>query len=227
MKKKRKIEVTENGPYLVTGDMPIAEEQIVVDADGTPLKWKVGEKYKIEGKCTLCRCGHSKDKPFCDSSHLSVDFDGTETAKNVPFDEQADIFDGPELILKDVLKLCTGAGFCHRAGGIWDLVESPQDDKAKKIAIEEGCNCPSGRLVLNEKKTQRLLEPKLEQSISATKNNKDAIGPLWVKGGITIKSAKGKTYEIRNRVTLCRCGRSRNKPFCDGFHNQIKEDDKE
>jgi CDGSH-type Zn-finger protein len=221
MKDKRKIEVTEDGPYLISGDVPLAEEQVVVDRDGASLKWKVCENYKIEGKYKLCRCGHSQDKPFCDSSHLEADFDGTETAKDVPFDEQADVFDGPELILKDLLKLCTGAGFCHRAGGIWDLVENPQDDKAKKVAIEEACNCPSGRLVVIDKKNRQTIEPELDQSISATKDNENIAGPLWVKGGIPIGSVNGKTYEIRNRVTLCRCGRSRNKPFCDGFHNQI------
>ena len=41
-------------------------------------------------------------------------------------------------------------------------------------------------------------------------------GPLWVRGGIPVMSADGKPYAIRNRVTLCRCGKSGNKPFCDG-----------
>jgi hypothetical protein len=71
--------------------------------------------------------------------------------------------------------------------------------------------------------THRLLEPKFDQSISATKDNENVIGPLWVKGGIPVESCKGKKYEIRNRVTLCRCGQSKNKPFCDGFHNQIQD----
>jgi len=215
MDKKRKIEVTLDGPYLVLENVPLQEEEIVADADSAPLKWKLCKKYKVKEKYKLCRCGHSKDKPFCDGSHLESNFNGTEIAKNIPFDEQADVFVGPELILKDVLKLCTGAGFCHRAGGIWDLVESPHNTKAKKVAIEEACNCPSGRLVISDKKTHQVIEPKFEPSISVIP------GPLWVKGGIPIKSAKGKTYEIRNRVTLCRCGRSKNKPFCDGFHNQI------
>ena len=35
---------------------------------------------------------------------------------------------------------------------------------------------------------------------------------------LAIESAGGTEYEVRNRVTLCRCGRSRNKPFCDGSH---------
>ena len=46
-------------------------------------------------------------------------------------------------------------------------------------------------------------------------------GPIWVKGGIPIESADGTEYETRNRVTLCRCGQSKNKPFCDGAHISI------
>jgi len=45
---------------------------------------------------------------------------------------------------------------------------------------------------------------------------------IWVKGGIPIQSSKGFVYEIRNRVTLCRCGKSANKPFCDGTHVKIR-----
>jgi CDGSH-type Zn-finger protein len=43
-------------------------------------------------------------------------------------------------------------------------------------------------------------------------------GPIWVRGGIEIESAEGHAYQVRNRVTLCRCGKSQNKPFCDGSH---------
>lgn len=46
-------------------------------------------------------------------------------------------------------------------------------------------------------------------------------GPLWVRGGIPVESSDGATYEVRNRVTLCRCGRSSNKPFCDGTHKGV------
>jgi len=45
---------------------------------------------------------------------------------------------------------------------------------------------------------------------------------LWVRGGIPVTSANGFHYEVRNRVTLCRCGTSKNKPFCDGSHAAIK-----
>ena len=47
-------------------------------------------------------------------------------------------------------------------------------------------------------------------------------GGLWVRGGITVESADGFRYETRNRVTLCRCGASRNKPFCDGSHAEVR-----
>ena len=46
-------------------------------------------------------------------------------------------------------------------------------------------------------------------------------GPLWVTGGIAVEGADGETYEVRNRATLCRCGASKNKPFCDGEHTKI------
>lgn len=53
-----KVEVLKNGPYYVTGDVEL------VDADGQPIPSK-GKR----GRVALCRCGRSKDKPFCDGSH--------------------------------------------------------------------------------------------------------------------------------------------------------------
>ena len=41
---------------------------------------------------------------------------------------------------------------------------------------------------------------------------------LWVKGGVEIEATDGHVYEVRNRVTLCRCGRSEKHPLCDGSH---------
>jgi len=46
-------------------------------------------------------------------------------------------------------------------------------------------------------------------------------GPYWVRGGVRIESADGHVWETRNRVTLCRCGASSNKPFCDATHDEI------
>lgn len=47
-------------------------------------------------------------------------------------------------------------------------------------------------------------------------------GPLRVKGDITVKDANGDEYDLggREAISLCRCGHSENKPFCDGSHNR-------
>ncbi|HXV63833.1 MAG TPA: CDGSH iron-sulfur domain-containing protein [Vicinamibacteria bacterium] len=47
-------------------------------------------------------------------------------------------------------------------------------------------------------------------------------GPLRVKGDVVLKDADGNTYDLRGReaFSLCRCGQSGNKPFCDGSHNR-------
>jgi hypothetical protein len=73
-------------------------------------------------------------------------------------------------------------------------------------------NCPSGRLQVTLEGGE-VVEPEFTPSIAAVPN-----GPLWVRGGIKIEAPDGFIYEVRNRVTLCRCGLSKNKPFCDGAH---------
>lgn len=218
MNKKLKIKVEKDGPYIVDGNLPLQDEKIVSDPEGYPLKWKAEKKYEVGEHYHLCRCGHSKNKPFCDGSHKTSGVDCTETADNIPFDEQADVYEGEALKLKDAGSFCAGAKFCDRASGVWDSTENSADPDAKKIAIEEACNCPSGRLVEIDKKTGQAIEPKLEKSISVTRDENNQAGPLWVKGGVEIESADGEKYETRNRATLCRCGKSRNKPFCDGSH---------
>jgi hypothetical protein len=91
--------------------------------------------------------------------------------------------------------------------------------EAKRIAIEEARDCPSGRLVVWDKKTDKPVEPEFERSVGLVEDPQVGVsGPIWVRGGIPAESADGKTYEIRNRVTLCRCGKSSNKPFCDSSH---------
>jgi CDGSH-type Zn-finger protein len=51
-------------------------------------------------------------------------------------------------------------------------------------------------------------------------------GPLRLKSTgdeMVIKDAEGSTYDLRGReaISLCRCGHSENKPFCDGSHNRV------
>lgn len=219
MTKETKVMITKDGPYMVSGSLPINKQIIGIGKEGEPEKWTNGKKYPANEPCALCRCGQSKNKPFCDGTHAKVGFDGTETASKKPFDKQAEVMNGPTLRLKDASAFCARARFCHRNGGTWELTKHSDNPKARKIAIEEACNCPSGRLVECDKKTEKALESEFEKSISLVEDpQKKVSGPIWLKGGVPMESSDGSIYEIRNRVTLCRCGKSRNKPFCDGSH---------
>jgi CDGSH-type Zn-finger protein len=214
-----KITVSRNGPYIVTGKVPLSTSEICNDDQGYCRTWREVKRYPLQEKYALCRCGQSKNKPFCDGTHSNINFDGTEAEDRQPFDEAAVAIRGPALTLADNEHLCVHARFCMRAGGIWNLVEQSDDPDARKTAIEEACNCPSGRLVIMDNESGKAIEPKFEKSIVVIEYPaRGEHGPLWVRGGIPVQSADGKSYEIRNRVTLCRCGRSENKPFCDGSH---------
>ena len=213
-----KIKVFKNGPYLVSGGVPLAKQIIGIDAEGYSYEWREGTLYPSQENYALCRCGQSKNKPFCDGTHIKVNFRGTEMASREPYENQAEKIDGPALELTDVQELCAAARFCDRAGGVWNLTKQSGDSEAKRIAIEEAGNCPSGRLVVWDKEG-KAIEPKFEPSIGLVEDPQEGMnGPIWVRGGIPIESADGSTYEIRNRVALCRCGKSSNKPFCDGSH---------
>ena len=220
-----KIKVTKNGPYLVSGEIPIQKQVIIADSEGTANEWQQSTKYPPQKTCLLCRCGQSKNKPFCDGTHVKTGFDGTETAGEEAYLNQPKEIDGPALKLEDTEDLCASARFCHRAGGIWNLVPKSDKPENKQVAIEETCDCPSGRLVITDKKARKTIEPNLPKSIGLIEDPEMGVsGPVWVRGGIPVESADGKTYKIRNRVTLCRCGKSANKPFCDSSHYPEAED---
>jgi CDGSH-type Zn-finger protein len=221
-----RIKVTRNGPYIVTGRVPLSGRIIVVDSGGDAVAWREGRRFPEQETYALCRCGKSKNHPFCDGAHAHVGFDGTEQASRKPYDEQAELIEGPDLDLKDAESFCASARFCIPKGGTWRLTLRSRDPEKKRTAIEQACNCPSGRLVACDKQTGAPIEPEFEPSISLIEDpHAESSGPVWAKGGVTIESADGGTYETRNRVTLCRCGGSNNKPFCDGTHVDVRFND--
>ncbi len=204
--------------------MPLTREILSCDAHGIPVEWEQGEAVPVpEGETySLCRCGQSGKLPFCDGTHVKTGFVGAETAALNLFQEQAQIISGPELNMADAKAFCISAGFCHRGGDSWSLTRSASDSKSVETVIRNAGDCPSGRLVAIDKETGVAIEPDLEPSIGIIEIPSSKIsGPLWVKGGIPIFSADGRQYEVRNRVTLCRCGHSRNMPFCDGSHFSV------
>ena len=97
------------------------------------------------------------------------------------------------------------------------------DAGVQAMFIRQVNNCPAGRLVAWDKAMGRPIEHELPVSIGLVEDpEQQCSGPLWLRGGIQVVSADGFEHEVRNRVTLCRCGQSKNKPFCDGTHARIK-----
>lgn len=124
------VTVSYNGPYFIRGDLAIGNAP--------------GDMPGVSFRVALCRCGHSKNKPFCDNSHEEVRFQDYGAVGE------------------------KGEGLTSRGG---------------QLAIKQ-----------------------LED------------GPLMLSGNITIKNGSGRIAWEGNRVALCRCGASENKPFCDGSH---------
>ena len=213
------ITVLEDGPYLVEGNVPVAEQHIEIDKAGQSIEWREGKTFDHPVKFKLCRCGQSKNKPFCDGTHKEVGFDGTETASRDSYENLAGLTEGPALSLKDADSLCAFARFCDPAGQVWGLVHETDKEEQRIQFLHEAGHCPAGRLVAVDNESGADMEPRLEQSIGLVIDTRAKVnGPLWIRGGIPIVAADGFEYEVRNRVALCRCGRSSNKPYCNGSH---------
>lgn len=211
------IRVTKDGPLVVTGAVPLSRAAIAVDEKGESVAWTHLEDFEVEDRYTLCRCGLSKTKPFCDGSHAGR-FDGTETAGHGSYAEMSVELDARDVNLRDARELCADARFCVHAGGLWNLVKET-DPEARALAEEEAKLCPSGRYVICDRETGQAKEPDLEPSIVLLEDPHLGVsGPIFVRGGVPVVDEAGEPYEVRNRVTLCRCGASKNRPFCDGSH---------
>lgn len=221
---EKKIVISKNGPYEVHGDIPLVRKTAVVSAAGEPLTWRKDETLvPDEEPYYLCRCGCSGHKPFCDGSHRRVGFDGTETADPRPTASRQLVVPGQgPLVVKRDVSLCSEAGFCaNRLATLDSLLADAADPCTLTLVLSMIERCPSGSYTYALQAGEADMEPDLGEQIAVTTeltSTGPIMGPLWVTGGIPIVRADGQPVEVRNRVTLCRCGLSRNKPFCDGQH---------
>ena len=95
-------------------------------------------------------------------------------------------------------------------------------DEATEVVVHEANRCPGARLSA-WKNPDTPEEPHFEPSLGLIEDPTiRCSSALWVRGGIPVRKENGFTYEIRNRVALCRCGQSSNKPYCDGTHASMK-----
>ena len=214
-----KIIIQSNGPYAVRGAVPLVSRSPVLSEQGEPLDWKKNDDLSTKDVYLLCRCGQSNEQPFCDGTHIMVGFDGTEAADTSSIADRAVTLGGDNLVVKDDRSICDHSGFCsNRVTTVWKMIEA-EDNRQKQaeiIAMIE--RCPSGALSYALNVNDEAVEQDLRKEVSVIPD-----GPLWVTGGVDIERSDGQPFETRNRVTLCRCGASKIKPYCDGSHKKLKK----
>jgi len=216
MSEEQSITSRAGGPLMVKGGVPLVRKSDVQSEHGEPLTWKTSEPLTDKGTYALCRCGASDNKPFCDGSHTAAGFEGVDSADASAYADRANELGGTNLTVSDDRSICVHAGFCgNRHTNVWKQVADTDDSMVRLAVINEIEKCPSGALTYRLDGDDADTEPDIPTQIGVI-----ADGPLWVGGGIPVTTSEGVELEVRNRVTLCRCGASGNKPLCDGSHKE-------
>ena len=218
---KPKIRPLPNGPYYLINDM---EPKVVEN-----LKNSKGELLSTIVGIALCRCGKSNNKPFCDGTHSVIGF----STKNVNLNEndtnkltiknKRRNYVGKEITIHDNRRICSHAKECvNNLPSVFKLGSKPWiDSDGSKVQdiINTVRKCPSGALSYSIGDIE-YRDPKEQRDpiVTVLKN-----GPYYITGGIdligeNIEFGEGASKE---HYTLCRCGASENKPFCDGTHGII------
>jgi CDGSH-type Zn-finger protein len=203
------IEAKLDGPYLVKNP-PV-------------LKNSKGETLETKPTTALCRCGQSGNKPFCDGTHGKVGFSSARTTDGSA--DKHDHYQGEAVTIHDNRGVCAHAAHCTDGlKTVFKYGEEPwiDPDGAEAEAIEKQVKqCPSGALsytIDGEEHVNFGHEP----GITITKD-----GPYRVTGGVGLEdTVTGQKPKAEDHYTLCRCGGSKNKPFCDGTHWKGFKDDK-
>jgi CDGSH-type Zn-finger protein/truncated hemoglobin YjbI len=202
------VQSAPDGPYLVTNVTDVVDY--------------LGVSLQPMPQLALCRCGASQLKPWCDGSHSVIGFDAAKVADRVP--DRLDIYKGQHIVVSDNRGVCAHSGFCtDRAPTAFRTATepfvAPSGARADEIA-RAARDCPSGALGYSLKGTDTAGVADQERT-PAIEISKD--GPYRVTGGVGLLDADGKA-EPRNtgasleHFSLCRCGKSKNKPFCSGMH---------
>lgn len=207
-----KLKVQPDGPYVVSGSVPLRTKEPIVSEHGESLTWRTGDVGDRGAAYALCRCGGSANKPYCDGTHARKGFDGTEAAPTDSYAQRCTSYPGTGIDVFDDRGICAHAGFCaNRDSNVWKMAPKTDDTVVRSQVMAMVERCPSGALTYEVE--GNAVEPDLPAEIAVVPN-----GPLWVSGGIPIDRSDGQPMETRNRVTLCRCGESASKPLCDGSH---------
>ncbi len=199
-KKKPCIFFTDTSPYKV-----INLEHFITST---------GRELRIKSPLLLCRCGASRNRPYCDGSHVKIKFKGEKKPDCVT--DRVVEYRGREITIVDNRGVCSHDGSCFR---FLPQVFMPEKHRwirpnqaGKEKIIQTIEKCPSGALSykLDGKRYQNLDR---EPAIVVARN-----GPFKIVGYIELQDDMHSKPECKEHYTLCRCGGSKNHPFCDGSH---------
>jgi len=207
---KPKIACLANGPYYLLNDMTAAPVPNLRRANGEPCATVRG--------VALCRCGGSKNKPFCDGTHGTIGFSDRRLADGSL--DRRDSYAGKRITIHDNRQLCAHAGFCtDRLASVFRMGKEPWIDPEGASAEEILATirqCPSGALSYSIDGIEHR-DQERAPAVTVTDH-----GPYAVTGGVELVGVQFGEEASREHYTLCRCGASKNKPFCDGSHWQVK-----
>ena len=207
---KPKIACLANGPYYLLNDMTAAPVPNLRRASGEPCATVRG--------VALCRCGGSKNKPFCDGTHGTIGFSDRRLADGSL--DRRESYADKHITIHDNRQLCAHAGFCtDRLASVFRMGSEPwidPDGAAVQEIVATIRKCPSGALSYSIDGVEHR-DQEREAAVTVTDH-----GPYAVTGGVELLGVPFGQEASREHYTLCRCGASKNKPFCDGSHWQVE-----
>ncbi len=209
MGSEKKVNITPlpNGPYLVKGLENFSNKKGAIETIET---------------MALCRCGGSGNKPFCDGTHAKIGFSSAKLVGRTT--DQRDNYVGKTITIHDNRGICAHAGYCTDGiASVFRLKTEPWivPDAAERDEIITTINkCPSGALSYSLNDVEHRNREGAEGIFVAPN------GPYVVSGAPDLLDTVRGEGASTEHFTMCRCGGSKNKPFCDGTHwyNKFTDD---
>ncbi len=172
------------------------------------------DAVEMKNTAVLCRCGGSRNKPFCDGTHVAIGFSDEKSPDHLP--DRRDTYKGKKITIFDNRAICSHAGYCtDNLPGVFRMGQEPWVDP-EGADVDEIIRvigmCPSGALSYAIKGEEHR-DHEAEPEIHISKN-----GPYRIRGGVELAKQSWHEGASREHYTLCRCGHSGNKPLCDGSH---------
>lgn len=203
---KPRIELRPDGPILVRN-----------------LPRLIGPRGALEVTevVALCRCGGSENKPYCDGSHKRNGFSATCPAARA---KKERAYPGAGILVHDDRTLCSHSAECVRGlPAVFRPGERPWIQPEAAASVDEIVRtirrCPTGALSYTLTTPDGAAEGAQVRDFgldAAIRVRAD--GPYEVRGGIPLEVPPEQQPATLDHYSLCRCGASRNKPYCDGSH---------